>query len=134
MFMDLFFTRILFSSSIDSFMFMDLFFTRILLLVALLTALCLWRWTSFLHVFYLVALSFIFFISYAFNAVLYTLCTETGMKLSMIWYEIEYFSFLIIAVLFSAGNAKKNVFTVFIDPIVTIDVLVRHSASGIVYE
>ena len=39
----------------------------------------------------------------------------------MIWYEIEYFSFLIIAVLFSAGNAKKNVFTVFIDPIVTID-------------
>ena len=38
----------------------------------------------------------------------------------MIGYEIEYFSFLIIAVLFSAGNAKKNVFTVFIDPIVTI--------------
>ena len=28
---------------------------------------------------------------------------------------------MIIAVLFSAGNAKKNVFTVFIDPIVTID-------------
>ena len=48
---------------------------------------------------------------------------RSGMKLSMIWYEIEYFSFLIIAVLFSAGNAKKNVFTVFIDPIVTIDVL-----------
>ena len=44
-------------------------------------------------------------------------------ELSMIGYEIEYFSFLIIAVLFSAGNAKKNVFTVFIDPIVTIDVL-----------
>ena len=41
--------------------------------------------------------------------------------LSMIGYEIEYFSFLIIAVLFSAGNAKKNVFTVFINPIVTID-------------
>ena len=35
--------------------------------------------------------------------------------------NFEYFSFLIIAVLFSAGNAKKNVFTVFIDPIVTID-------------
>ena len=42
----------------------------------------------------------------------------------MIGYEFEYFSFLIIAVLFSAGNAKKNVFTVFTDPIVTIDVLV----------
>ena len=42
-------------------------------------------------------------------------------KSLMIGYEIEYFSFLIIAVLFSAGNAKKNVFTVFIDPIVTID-------------
>ena len=39
----------------------------------------------------------------------------------MIRYESEYFSFLIIAVLFSAGNAKKNVFTVFIVPIVTID-------------
>ena len=49
------------------------------------------------------------------------------MKLSMIWYEIEYFSFLIIAVLFSAGNAKKNVFTVFIDPIVTIGVLLSES-------
>ena len=45
----------------------------------------------------------------------------------MIGYEFEYFSFLIIAVLFSAGNAKKNVFTVFIDPIVTIDVLVVNS-------
>ena len=49
---------------------------------------------------------------------------RVSMKLSMIWYEIEYFSFLIIAVLFSAGNAKKNVFTVFTVPIVTIDVLV----------
>ena len=39
----------------------------------------------------------------------------------MIGYEFEYFSFLIIAVLFSAGNAKKNVLSVFIDPIVTID-------------
>ena len=39
----------------------------------------------------------------------------------MIGYEIEYFSFLFIAVLFSAGNVKKNVFTVFIVPIVTID-------------
>ena len=39
----------------------------------------------------------------------------------MIGYEFECFSFLFIAVLFSAGNAKKNVFTVFIDPIVTID-------------
>ena len=39
----------------------------------------------------------------------------------MIGYEIEYFSFLFIAVLFSAGNAKKNVFTVFTVPIVTID-------------
>ena len=39
----------------------------------------------------------------------------------MIGYAIEYFSFFIIAVLFSAGNAKKNVFTVFIVPIVTID-------------
>ena len=37
---------------------------------------------------------------------------------------------MIIAVLFSAGNAKKNVFTVFIDPIVTIDgfiILFLHS-------
>jgi len=39
----------------------------------------------------------------------------------MIGYEFEYFSFLFIAVLFSAGNAKKNVFTVFTVPIVTID-------------
>ena len=39
----------------------------------------------------------------------------------MIGYEFEYFNFLLIAVLFSAGNAKKNVFTIFIDPIVTID-------------
>ena len=38
----------------------------------------------------------------------------------MIRYEFEYFSFLIIAVLFSAGNAKKNVFTVFTVPIATI--------------
>ena len=38
-------------------------------------------------------------------------------------YEFEYFSFFDIAVLFSAGNAKKNVFTVFTVPIVTIDVL-----------
>ena len=36
-------------------------------------------------------------------------------------YEFEYFSFFDIAVLFSAGNAKKNVFTVFTVPIVTID-------------
>ena len=35
-------------------------------------------------------------------------------------YEFEYFSFLFIAVLFSARNDKKNVFTVFIDPIGTI--------------
>ena len=52
------------------------------------------------------------------------------MKLSMIWYEIEYFSFLIIAVLFSAGNAKKNVFTVFTDPIVTIGVLPGVGKTG----
>ena len=39
----------------------------------------------------------------------------------MIGYEIEYFCFLFIVVLFSAGNVKKNVFTVFIVPIVTID-------------
>ena len=39
----------------------------------------------------------------------------------MIGYEFECFSFLFIAVLFSAGNAKKNVFTVFTVPIVTID-------------
>ena len=31
----------------------------------------------------------------------------------MIGYEIEYFSFLIIAVLFSAGNAKKKRFHSF---------------------
>ena len=36
-------------------------------------------------------------------------------------YEFECFSFFDIAVLFSAGNAKKNVFTVFTVPIVTID-------------
>ena len=53
------------------------------------------------------------------------------MKLSMIGYEIEYFGFLIIAVLFSAGNAKKNVFAVFIDPIVTIDGFV--SNIGVVW-
>ena len=45
-------------------------------------------------------------------------------KSLMIGYEIEYFSFLIIAVLFSAGNAKKNVFTVFTVPIVTIDAII----------
>ena len=39
----------------------------------------------------------------------------------MIRYEFEYFSFLFTAVLFSAGNVKKNVFTVFTIPIVTID-------------
>ena len=39
----------------------------------------------------------------------------------MTGYEFEYFSFFDIAVLFSAGNAKKNIFTVFIVPIVTID-------------
>ena len=39
----------------------------------------------------------------------------------MIRYEFECFSFLFIAVLFSAGNAKKKVFTVFTVPIVTID-------------
>ena len=39
----------------------------------------------------------------------------------MIGYEIEYFSFFDITVLFSAGNVKKNVFTVFTVPIVTID-------------
>ena len=39
----------------------------------------------------------------------------------VIRYEFEYFSFLFIAVLFSAGNVKKNVFTVFTVPIVTID-------------
>ena len=44
-----------------------------------------------------------------------------GLLIIMIRYEFEYFSFLIIAVLFSAGNAKKNVFTVFTVPIVTID-------------
>ena len=38
----------------------------------------------------------------------------------LIGYELEYFSFLFIAVLFSAGNAKKNIFTVFTVPIVTI--------------
>ena len=38
----------------------------------------------------------------------------------VIRYEYECFSFLFIAVLFSAGNAKKNEVTVFIDPIVTI--------------
>ena len=36
-------------------------------------------------------------------------------------YVFECFSFFVIAVLFSAGNAKKNVFTVFTVPIVTID-------------
>ena len=41
-------------------------------------------------------------------------------KLILVFFH---FSFLIIAVLFSAGNAKKNVYTVFIDPIVTIGVL-----------
>ena len=35
-------------------------------------------------------------------------------------YEFEYFSFLSIAVLFSAGNAKKKEVTVFIVPIATI--------------
>ena len=35
-------------------------------------------------------------------------------------FKFECFSFLFIVVLFSAGNAKKNVFTVFIVPIVTI--------------
>ena len=49
---------------------------------------------------------------------------QSGFIILMIGYEIKYFSFLIIAVLFSAGNAKKNVFTVFIDPIVTIDVFI----------
>ena len=39
---------------------------------------------------------------------------------TQIRYEFEYFSFLFIAVLFSTGNAKKNVFTVFTVPIVTI--------------
>ena len=39
----------------------------------------------------------------------------------MIGYEFECFSFLFIVMLFSAGNVKKNVFTVFIVPIATID-------------
>ena len=43
----------------------------------------------------------------------------------VIRYEFEYFSFLFIAVLFSAGNVKKNVFTVFIVPIVTIDAILN---------
>ena len=47
--------------------------------------------------------------------------TATWWKSLMIGYGIEYFSFLFIAVLFSAGNAKKNVFTVFTVPTVTID-------------
>ena len=39
----------------------------------------------------------------------------------MIRYGFEYFSFFVIVKLFSAGNVKKNVFIVFIVPIVTID-------------
>ena len=39
----------------------------------------------------------------------------------VIRYEFECFSFLFIVMLFSAGNVKKNVFTVFIVPIVPID-------------
>ena len=39
----------------------------------------------------------------------------------MIRYEFECFRFFVIVKLFSAGNVKKNVFTVFIVPIVTID-------------
>ena len=48
-------------------------------------------------------------------------CSIKGSIYILCRYEFEYFSFLIIAVLFSAGNAKKNVFTVFTVPIVTID-------------
>ena len=48
----------------------------------------------------------------------------------MIGYEIEYFSFLFIAVLFSAGNVKKNVFTVFTVPIVTIDGFNNRNRTG----
>ena len=44
-------------------------------------------------------------------------------------YEFEYFSFFVIVKLFSAGNVKKNVFTVFIVPIVTIDGFSRISLS-----
>ena len=46
--------------------------------------------------------------------------TELSYITVVIMYEFEYFSFLFILKVFSAGNVKKNVFIVFIVPIATI--------------
>ena len=41
--------------------------------------------------------------------------------------NLEYFSFFVIVKLFSAENVKKNLFTVFIVPIATIDGFIRYT-------